>query len=431
MTGDIAIVAARPHLDQSQVTVHLHLLARMSECHNYQWGQTNNALNIFSSYYSYTRDPSREAFGHDKLREIILETPAVATEKLDGTNVGKDDEGNIYGRRLLIDKDKTSYQRVSLDKVKTADICKVKMEICKVLKIDETELRKFLVFGELICNKAYDYVERDLLSSWKVFGAMIEAVPVKAKYIFQKLLDNHFAVSLDTETKLRIFPCKQFFTVASQCGLEVADIKGEDKSLGGIVSEHTEEMRRGLLEGIVFTLFNRSSGQHYLVKWKGAQEHQPTAHEALAEVISLLEADTEVGEEVSTFYRNLHEVAQADSCVNEKVKENELNKSNKKAKNQTKKQSNGEQKNKTERHVGKNDMKLIVDGVYHSMKKFDDLEVYKENGDEGIQNYITILQEESRRHFIEEKHIMDNFTEDDEVIKFINATVTKIVLRKV
>ena len=424
-------MAARPHLDQSQVTVHLHLLARMSECHNYQWGQTNNALNIFSSYYSYTRDPTKEAFGHDKLREILLETPAVATEKLDGTNVGKDDEGNIYGRRLLIDKDKTSYQRVSLDKVKTADICKVKMEICKVLKIDETELRKFLVFGELICNKAYDYVERDLLSTWKVFGAMIEAVPVKAKYIFQKLLDNHFAVSLDTETKLRIFPCKQFFTVAIQCGLEVADIKGEDKSLGSIVSEHTEEMRRGLLEGLVFTLFNRSSGQHYLVKWKGAQEHQPSAHEALAEVISLLEADTEVGEEVSTFYRNLHEVAQADSCVNEKVKENELNKSNKKAKNQTKKQSNGEQKNKTERHVGKNDMKLIVDGVYHSMKKFDDLEVYKENGDEGIQNYITILQEESRRHFIEEKHIMDNFTEDDEVIKFINATVTKIVLRKV
>ena len=260
---------------------------------------------------------------------------------------------------------------------------------------------------------------------------MIEAVPVKAKYIFQKLLDNHFAVSLDTETKLRIFPCKQFFTVASQCGLEVADIKGEGKSLGSIVSEHTEEMRRGLLEGLVFTLYNRSSGQHYLVKWKGAQEHQPTAHEALGQVISLLEADTEVGEEVSTFYRNLHEVAQADSCVNEKVKENELNKSNKKAKNQTKKQSNGEQKNKTERHVGKNDMKLIVDGVYHSMKKFDDLEVYKENGDEGIQNYITILQEESRRHFIEEKHIMDNFTEDDEVIKFINATVTKIVLRKV
>ena len=424
-------MAARPHLDQSQVTVHLHLLARMSECHNYQWGQTNNALNIFSSYYSYTRDPTKEAFGHDKLREILLETPAVATEKLDGTNVGKDDEGNIYGRRLLIDKGKTSYQRVSLDKVKTADICKVKMEICKVLKIDETELRKFLVFGELICNKAYDYVERDLLSTWKVFGAMIEAVPVKAKYIFQKLLDNHFAVSLDTETKLRIFPCKQFFTVASQCGLEVADIKGEDKSLGSIVSEHTEEMRRGLLEGLVFTLYNRSSGQHYLVKWKGAQEHQPTAHEALGEVISLLEADTEVGEEVSTFYRNLHEVAQADSCVNEKVKENELNKSNKKAKNQTKKQSNGEQKNKTERHVGKNDMKLIVDGVYHSMKKFDDLEVYKENGDEGIQNYITILQEESRRHFIEEKHIMDNFTEDDEVIKFINATVTKIVLRKV
>ena len=403
----------------------------MSECHSYQWGQTNNALTIFSSYYSYTLDPSKEAFGHDKLREILLETPAVATEKLDGTNVGKDDEGNIYGRRLLIDKGKTSYQRVSLDRVKTADICKVKMEICKVLKIDETELKKFLVFGELICNKAYDYVERDLLSTWKVFGAMIEAVPVKAKYIFQKLLDNHFAVSMDTETKLRIFPCKQFFTVASECGLEVADIKGEDKSLCCIVSEHTEEMRRGLLEGLVFTLYNRSSGQHYLLKWKGAQEHQPAAHAALGEVITLLEADTEVGEEVRTFYRNLNEVAQADSCVNGKVKENELNKSNKKAKNQTKKQANGEQKNKTETHVDRNDMKLIVDGVYHSMKKFDDLDVYKENGDEGIQNYIIILQEESRRHFIEEKHIMDNFTEDDEVIKFINATVAKIVLRKV
>ena len=40
---------------------------QQSEYHNYQWGQTHNAVTIFCSYYSYTRD-GETAFDHKTLR---------------------------------------------------------------------------------------------------------------------------------------------------------------------------------------------------------------------------------------------------------------------------------------------------------------------------------------------------------------------------
>ena len=58
-----------------------------------------------------------------------------ATEKLDGTNVGKDDAGQIYGRRLLIADDKTDYQQTSLESVRTINISRVKTVFCEIAKI--------------------------------------------------------------------------------------------------------------------------------------------------------------------------------------------------------------------------------------------------------------------------------------------------------
>ena len=42
------------------------------------------------------------------------------------------------------------------------------------------------------------------------------------------------------------------------------------------------------------------------------------------------------------------------------------------------------------------------------------------------ESYISLLTAEVRRHFIEEKNIQDEFTDSDNVIKFINATVGRV-----
>ena len=77
-------------------------------------------------------------------------------------------------------------------------------------------------------------------------------------------------------------------------------------------------------------------------------------------------------------------------------------------------------KNPSVRYISAEDKKIIVDGSYHSVKKFDSAENYER------ESYISLLTAEVRRHFIEEKNIQDEFTDSDNVIKFINATVGRV-----
>ena len=72
------------------------------------------------------------------------------------------------------------------------------------------------------------------------------------------------------------------------------------------------------------------------------------------------------------------------------------------------------------KYLSAEDRKIIVDGSYHSMKKFDSAENYER------ESYIALLTAEVRRHYMEEKNIKDEFTDSDNLIKFINATVGRI-----
>ena len=56
---------------------------------------------------------------------------------------------------------------------------------CEIAKIDQDEIQKFIVYGELICNKVYDYVERNIFGKWKVFGAIL--VTKNSKEIVKQL----------------------------------------------------------------------------------------------------------------------------------------------------------------------------------------------------------------------------------------------------
>ena len=40
--------------------------------------------------------------------------------------------------------------------------------------LDPTLIRKFVAYGEFLCNGFYDYGNRDIVGDWKVFGAQLE-----------------------------------------------------------------------------------------------------------------------------------------------------------------------------------------------------------------------------------------------------------------
>jgi len=109
----------------------------------------------------------------ENLNAHLFERPCEATHKFDGTNVGKDQDGKLYGRNKMVNPNAKSYQKTPLDALKGIDVAVVKKEIEGLAGIED--LGNVVLYGELMCNKGlYDYAEKNLSAGWTIFGAMIQ-----------------------------------------------------------------------------------------------------------------------------------------------------------------------------------------------------------------------------------------------------------------
>lgn len=109
----------------------------------------------------------------EKINAHLFERPVEGTHKYDGTNVGKDQEGVMYGRNKMINPNAQSYQKTPLAALKGIDVAAVKKEIEGLIGVED--LGTFVLYGELMCNKGlYDYSEKNLSAGWTIFGAMIK-----------------------------------------------------------------------------------------------------------------------------------------------------------------------------------------------------------------------------------------------------------------
>ena len=230
-----------------------------------QWPHTCNANLAFKSVVN--------TFNQKELEEVFLETPTFATEKLDGTNLAKDETGQIYSRRLKVGADKSHYQRTSLSQVREADIRKFRELLCSAGDIEGTAVSLCVVYGELICNpEYYEYKDRGLAGQWRVFGVCLTTKPSLQDQVLTALTDNNFATVKLREEKIQILPCQALFDVAESSGLQVVPVIASDKSIAQVVEENRAMMKRGDLEGIIFTTFTKKFRSGYnIVKWKGAK----------------------------------------------------------------------------------------------------------------------------------------------------------------
>jgi hypothetical protein len=112
----------------------------------------------------------RKYVSHDKekLHKFFLQTPCFATEKYDGTNISKDEEGKVYSRRHLLDADQEEFIKTSLKKVKEANIVDFRNHLIEVAGLDASIISKCLVYGEFMCNGFYDNSPRCLSFSEEV-----------------------------------------------------------------------------------------------------------------------------------------------------------------------------------------------------------------------------------------------------------------------
>ena len=382
--------------------------------HDFQWSHTENAIYMFHKILEKNID------NRSNLEELFFKTTVCATEKLDGTNVAKDESGQIYGRRIPISEDTKVYQKTSLEAVRSADIEKVKTTILKQANLERNSIKKFILYGELICNHFYDYDKRDLHGKWMVFGARI--VGDDNEKIYKQLSEKDFYIKMRKDCVL-ILPNSNFLNIVKSYNIDVPNMIGENKTIFEIVKENKYDMARGKIEGIIFTWYSPQYSAN-IAKWKGPQEPQPNAIVTTKDAIKLIENESIEGN-LRVLFEHLKEVAEADSDINPHVKE----RLNFKKEKHAEVRINENEKKNLKKQVLNADKRLVVDGIHHSMRKFDDIETYKKTEDD-LEKYITMLRNEVRRHYVEEKQIEDNLEDDNPILEFINDVVKKIAIKK-
>ena len=227
----------------------------------HQWPHTENAnKGVSSLVMKYTPED---------LTEMFLQSPVFATEKLDGTNVAKDDSGQLYSRRLKIGAQISHFQKTSLASVRSANIRRFRGSLCLAGDLEEANLDLCLVYGELMCNPSYyDYNHRGLSGQWRIFGSCLLVKPNLLDDVLESLTNRQFAaIKLNGDT-IQILPCKALFEVALASELQVSPVVASHKPLAQIVLENKNSMKKGELEGIILTIFSRKFGYN-LLKWKG------------------------------------------------------------------------------------------------------------------------------------------------------------------
>ena len=299
-----------PHQGVLAAVVHRtrRIMVVQSFSHPSEWPSTKNLVST-SCYWALENKR-----GKNERNKLFHETLAFAVEKVDGTNVSKDDEGEMYGRRQVIQTD--SYQKTSLHNVKAADIKLVKTKLCEKISLMETLVKNLIVYGELVCTEKYDYPQRKLRGSWLVFGAVVRANHGRdADFILLKLREHGFEVAHEDWGRVRIFANPTFFKLVQECNLETPRVKGEDCSLFDIVQTNHKDMETGKLEGIVITL-TIPGRQPLIYKWKGAQEEQPSVERALIKALK----DESLDNDTSKLFLLFHSVLFAKNDVNPLVK---------------------------------------------------------------------------------------------------------------
>ena len=228
---------------------------------NHQWPHTENANRGVSSLVMKYRP--------EELEEMFLQTPAFATEKLDGTNVAKDDTGQLYSRRLKIGAEESHFQKTPLTSVRSADISKFRASLCLAGGLEDDSLSLVLVYGELMCNpQYYDYQQRGLSGQWRIFGSCLLVRSDLLDEVLESLINRQFAaIKLNGDT-IQILPCEALFEVALASGLQVSPVVASGKPLAQIVQENKNVMKKGQIEGLILTIFSRKFGYNSL-KWKG------------------------------------------------------------------------------------------------------------------------------------------------------------------
>ena len=120
-----------------------------------------------------------------------------------------------------MEKEATKFQHTSLEEVTKADIQLVKRLLLKEADIEESLITKTITFGELICNRIYDYIK--VYGKWFTFGVKLQVAEAgkNGKSLVDKLVNNGFAAQSNIQDGfIKIFPNEKLCQLFKEANLD-------------------------------------------------------------------------------------------------------------------------------------------------------------------------------------------------------------------
>lgn len=208
------------------------------------------------------------------LERTLLEKPLIAASiKYDGTCLGKMDNGDLVGRRLLLGRGSTTYQQTSTAKAAACDVPALRDRLAEIAGV---ELGRVCAWGELMCNPGfYSYRDRGLHEKWVCFGVVVALRCASASDRFAEELQKHgLAHSISSSREqVRLLLCpalRRLLLDVAGCD-EVAQEQAEGHTHAEAVAQAAAGLRAGENEGLVL-VFERPGGQASQRKWKNSSE---------------------------------------------------------------------------------------------------------------------------------------------------------------
>jgi len=212
---------------------------------------------------------SRHAFTRRKLIAFFEESLAIAHIKLDGTNVGIDNSGDLFGRRLRINDTSDSYQSTNISFLRSSSGALSISQYLASRKDPELTKLQFRVYGELVCNNRHGYEKEGLYKSWRCFGAIADASklsPVVRESVCREMIKGGFALKdnlVESEEEggapRIVLYANDALRKAIEFGVSKAGAEKGVKAAGGAASVDSKwfvsELSRGSLADVVSKSF--------------------------------------------------------------------------------------------------------------------------------------------------------------------------------
>ncbi|KAJ3011465.1 UNVERIFIED_CONTAM: hypothetical protein HDU68_001651 [Siphonaria sp. JEL0065] len=216
----------------------------------------------------------------------ITDSKVIACEKLDGTNVGIDMTGRLFGRRFEIDPVATSYQKTPLTAV-FAVRDKIK-NLHSKLADGLPEPSVFRAYGELSCNPhLYNYLKAGLNHTWECFGILMYFKSFDDEAVWREVLVNagfwiRTARCIPTENDdqesrkpcITMSACPQLFSLLDEFGISHPSIFFQG-TLEELVKENAAWMMAHTAEGLVLSIKFCYEGSESTTARKWKQSHEP------------------------------------------------------------------------------------------------------------------------------------------------------------